>query len=158
MSYIPTEWKTGDIVTAEKLNKLEEGVASGGGGGGVMVVKCTGTATYSIDSEYGEEIWEIPIDTDLSDIRDYLKNGPAFLSAPILQTTAPYYSYPAEASQMFPFISTGPMPLIGPDAIAARIFMPDNFSFGGLDGSPEVSLSTDSITGESHVFVIKSIS
>lgn len=34
MSYIPTEWKTGDIVTAEKLNKLEEGVASGGGGGG----------------------------------------------------------------------------------------------------------------------------
>lgn len=34
MSYTPTEWKTGDIVTAEKLNKLEEGVASGGGGGG----------------------------------------------------------------------------------------------------------------------------
>lgn len=29
MSYIPTEWNTGDIVTAEKLNKLENGVAGG---------------------------------------------------------------------------------------------------------------------------------
>ena len=38
MSYIPTEWKTGDIVTAEKLNKLEEGVASGGGGGGGALI------------------------------------------------------------------------------------------------------------------------
>lgn len=38
MSYIPTEWQTGDIVTAEKLNKLEEGVASGGGGGGGAII------------------------------------------------------------------------------------------------------------------------
>lgn len=27
MSYTPTEWKSGDIVTSEKLNKLELGVA-----------------------------------------------------------------------------------------------------------------------------------
>lgn len=26
MSYTPTEWKNGDVITAEKLNKLEEGV------------------------------------------------------------------------------------------------------------------------------------
>lgn len=26
MSYTPTEWKTGDIVSSQKLNKLEEGV------------------------------------------------------------------------------------------------------------------------------------
>lgn len=30
MAYTPTEWKTGDIVTAEKLNKLENGVSNGG--------------------------------------------------------------------------------------------------------------------------------
>lgn len=30
MSYTPTNWKDGDIVTAEKLNKLENGVAGGG--------------------------------------------------------------------------------------------------------------------------------
>lgn len=29
MAYTPTEWKTGDIVTAEKLNKLENGIMSG---------------------------------------------------------------------------------------------------------------------------------
>jgi hypothetical protein len=33
MSYTPTEWKSGDIVTSEKLNKLEQGVASSGTGG-----------------------------------------------------------------------------------------------------------------------------
>ena len=30
MSYTPTEWKAGDTVTSEKLNKLEQGVASNG--------------------------------------------------------------------------------------------------------------------------------
>lgn len=37
MSYTPTQWATGDIITAEKLNKLENGVANAGGGG-VLVV------------------------------------------------------------------------------------------------------------------------
>lgn len=31
MSYTPTEWVTGDIITAEKLNKIENGIASVGG-------------------------------------------------------------------------------------------------------------------------------
>lgn len=26
MAYTPTEWNTGDLITAEKLNKLEQGV------------------------------------------------------------------------------------------------------------------------------------
>lgn len=37
MSYTPTEWKSGDIVTSEKLNKLEQGVANGGGN--ILVVE-----------------------------------------------------------------------------------------------------------------------
>lgn len=28
MGYIPTEWQTGDIITAAKLNKAEEGIAA----------------------------------------------------------------------------------------------------------------------------------
>lgn len=28
MGYIPTEWQTGDVITAEKLNKAEEGIAA----------------------------------------------------------------------------------------------------------------------------------
>lgn len=31
MSYTPTVWQTGDVITAEKLNKLENGVANTGG-------------------------------------------------------------------------------------------------------------------------------
>ncbi len=30
MSYTPTNWKDGDLVTSAKLNKLEQGVAAGG--------------------------------------------------------------------------------------------------------------------------------
>lgn len=30
MSYTPTEWKTGDVVTAEKLNNMESGIANSG--------------------------------------------------------------------------------------------------------------------------------
>ena len=38
MSYTPTVWASGDIVTSTKLNKLENGVASAGGGGGAFIV------------------------------------------------------------------------------------------------------------------------
>lgn len=31
MTYEPTVWKDGDLVTSAKLNKLEQGVANGGG-------------------------------------------------------------------------------------------------------------------------------
>ncbi len=33
MSYEPTTWAIGDIITATKLNKMEQGIANGGGGG-----------------------------------------------------------------------------------------------------------------------------
>lgn len=41
MSYDPTNWKSGDVVTSAKLNKMEQGIANaggGGGGGGALVV------------------------------------------------------------------------------------------------------------------------
>ena len=31
MSYTPTNWKDGDLVTSAKLNKIEQGIAAGGG-------------------------------------------------------------------------------------------------------------------------------
>lgn len=33
-SYTPTTWVTGDIITAVKLNNIEQGIANAGGGGG----------------------------------------------------------------------------------------------------------------------------
>lgn len=32
MSYTPTQWKDGDLVTSAKLNKMEQGIANGSGG------------------------------------------------------------------------------------------------------------------------------
>lgn len=49
MSYTPTEWATGDTITAEKLNKMESGIANAGGGdmfvATISVDAGTGTAT-----------------------------------------------------------------------------------------------------------------
>lgn len=53
MSYTPTEWKTGDIVTSTKLNKLEQGVASAGGGG-VLVVNKDKTPPFALDKTWQE--------------------------------------------------------------------------------------------------------
>ena len=38
MAYTPTNWTTGDTITATKLNKMEQGIAEGGGGVGIDVV------------------------------------------------------------------------------------------------------------------------
>lgn len=46
MSYEPTVWKSGDVVTSAKLNKLEQGVAGGGSGGDNFRV----TFTYNEDT------------------------------------------------------------------------------------------------------------
>ena len=38
MSYEKTTWETNDVITAEKLNHMEDGIAEGGGGSGVLAV------------------------------------------------------------------------------------------------------------------------
>lgn len=43
MSYTPTNWKAGDVITSEKLNKLENGVA--GSGGGALIVNDNDSGT-----------------------------------------------------------------------------------------------------------------
>lgn len=58
MSYTPHTWQTGETVTAEKLNALEQGVASGGGGGGgFMLITVTYDETedtFVADKTYAE--------------------------------------------------------------------------------------------------------
>jgi len=53
MAYEPTVWQTGDVVTAEKMNKLEQGVANAGSGGsGTMIVHDSGEGT--LDKTFAE--------------------------------------------------------------------------------------------------------
>lgn len=55
MAYTPTVWQAGDTVTAAKLNKMEQGIASGGG---VYVVNVTivGDNVQQLDKT-AAEIW-----------------------------------------------------------------------------------------------------
>lgn len=64
MAYNPTNWECGDVVTAEKLNHMEEAIenlslAIEGGGGSVLTVSPTsfendGTATITFDKTWQE--------------------------------------------------------------------------------------------------------
>lgn len=56
MSYIPTEWQTGDIVTAEKLNNMENGISAASASGGGLLVTMTwgGVSTATLDKNYSE--------------------------------------------------------------------------------------------------------
>ena len=57
MSYTPTEWKTGDVVTSSKLNNLETGVENAFGGLfkiNLIVSSNSGNLTYSIDKTFAE--------------------------------------------------------------------------------------------------------
>lgn len=51
MSYTPTNWNTGDTITASALNKIENGIANAGGGGGAVIITDDGTA---LDKTYAE--------------------------------------------------------------------------------------------------------
>lgn len=58
MSYTPTEWKTGDVITADKLNNMEGGIA---GAGGLFVINATNppsgqnpSTTPELDKTYSE--------------------------------------------------------------------------------------------------------
>ena len=41
MAYTPTVWETGDVITAEKLNKAEQGIAAASGIVGVFPIGVT---------------------------------------------------------------------------------------------------------------------
>ena len=65
MSYTPTEWKSGDVITSEKLNNLEQGVADASGGGGAALVNVG--VTYS-DEQY-------TLQKTLQELLDYFDAG-----------------------------------------------------------------------------------
>ena len=49
MSYTPTEWADGDVITAEKLNNIESGISEAeGGSGGILIINET-----EVDDSHG---------------------------------------------------------------------------------------------------------
>ena len=56
MAYNPTEWATGDIITAAKLNKMEQGIADAGAGGFIVHWDGTNSRTEETTGEIAEAI------------------------------------------------------------------------------------------------------
>jgi hypothetical protein len=52
MAYTPTEWKAGDVITAEKLNNMEDGIV--GAGRALMVTATSETDVPTFNKTLGE--------------------------------------------------------------------------------------------------------
>lgn len=60
MAYTPTSWQTGDTITAEKLNKMEGGIAAASAVGGIIVLgddDLSAPSAGGITSESGIFLW-----------------------------------------------------------------------------------------------------
>lgn len=73
MSYEKTNWKTGDVITSEKLNKMEEGIAEAGGSGSVSIVSLPIEETHIINSSSNAEVKSL--NKTYGQIYNALKNG-----------------------------------------------------------------------------------
>lgn len=71
MSYEKQTWSTGETITANKLNHIEDGIADGGSGGGSDVFIVHVIADYSESEEEPSVIVEEPVD----DIFNALSNN-----------------------------------------------------------------------------------
>ena len=54
MSYTPTTWTTGDTITATKLNKIENGIASAGSGTPLVVTVTESGADLICDATFND--------------------------------------------------------------------------------------------------------
>ena len=54
MSYTPTNWQTGDTVTAEKLNKMETGIANASIDGRLVTMEVNGDTIVDVDATASE--------------------------------------------------------------------------------------------------------
>lgn len=102
MSYTPTEWGNGDVITAAKLNKMEQGIseASSGGSSGGGIFWLTETPPPAQGEHYG-------IDASYNEIVAALESGKTVILRRIVNGTPPkselqylwqYFSYAVDDS------------------------------------------------------------
>ena len=66
MAYTKQNWENGDVITADKLNHMEDGIAEGGSGGGIFVVNFT----------YDEQVGKYTADKTIQEIETATLSGP----------------------------------------------------------------------------------
>lgn len=105
MSYEPTNWKDGDLVTSAKLNKIEQGIAAGGG---VLIAHDeNGTLDKTWQEIYDADACIINVSTDSSKAFAFVV---AAEYAPKLQAymimTQDETAYTASSSDDYPTINS----------------------------------------------------
>lgn len=104
-TYVPTNWKTGDVITATKLNNMENGIANASelANGALQTSGGTMTGNLIMDNSviYGssESIWVKPGSslTDLTDFNDLINPGIYFIP----MTLATIANSPSSDGQSF---------------------------------------------------------
>lgn len=56
MAYVKQNWETGELITSQKLNHMEDGIAEGGGGAFMINANDDGTSV-TLDKTW-QEIWD----------------------------------------------------------------------------------------------------
>ena len=83
MSYVPTNWQTGDVITASKLNKIEQGIENTN----ILITN----ATIESSTKSGENL---VLDKTFKQIYQvYNNNGLCFIKFPGLDEDAPSVFY-----------------------------------------------------------------
>ena len=78
MSYEPTNWKDGDLVTSAKLNKIEQGIAAGSG---ILIAHRTDSKETSTLDKTWQEIHDADVcyiiqhDDEYSDCKLVIETG-----------------------------------------------------------------------------------
>lgn len=71
MSYNPTQWKDGDLVTSAKLNKIEQGIAAGGGSGVPIIHATSLNGQPPVLDKTWQEIYDAGCGVIVLDINNY---------------------------------------------------------------------------------------
>lgn len=77
MAYEPKTWECGDVVSADALNHMEQGIANAGGGG-TLIIKQDNEASTAEKAVY-DKTWQ--------EVYDALKNGTRVIM--LFETTLP---------------------------------------------------------------------
>ena len=116
MSYTPTEWQCGDTITAEKMNKIEQGIANSGGGSEPLIV--------NINRGTGDYAYYFVTDKTFNEIYTAMKQGRNCIAVCEIEPIPDYYSSSIDC--------------VSPIISAEQLSSPDdrgeiNFYFRGYD-------------------------
>lgn len=78
MAYEPKEWACGDVVTADALNHIEQGIAEAGGGGASLVIQFTqkaGAPTTETIAGGEQYTFECEATKTFDEVYEYITNG-----------------------------------------------------------------------------------